>query len=79
MRVQITADTTYVVSYHTNTGHYALNPVAFAVSGVDSSPLHALANGFDGPNGLYLYAVGGFPSESFNASNYWVDIVFVPE
>jgi hypothetical protein len=31
----------------------------------------------DGSNGVYLYTpTGGFPSQSFNASNYWVDVVF---
>jgi glucose/arabinose dehydrogenase len=38
--------------------------------------LHALANGADGGNGVFLYGPGGFPSQSFNANNYWVDVVF---
>jgi hypothetical protein len=77
--VDIAADTTYIVSYHTNTGHYALNPAAFALAGVDSSPLHALANAVDGPNGVYRYGAGGFPADTFNASNYWVDVIFMPQ
>ena len=32
--------------------------------------------GADGPNGLYLYGSGGFPTNSFEGSNYWVDVVF---
>jgi hypothetical protein len=74
--VAITANTTYVISYHTNTGNYAVNGGFFAAAGVDNPPLHALANGVDGLNGVYLYGTGGFPTQSYNASNYWVDVVF---
>jgi hypothetical protein len=74
--VVITANTTYVISYHTNTGNYAVNGGFFTSSGVDNPPLHALANGVDGLTGVYLYGTGGFPTQSFNASNYWVDVVF---
>src|SRR4030095_2995351 len=42
----------------------------------DNSPLHALITGLDGLNGVYLYGAGAFPTQSFNASNYWVDVVF---
>ena len=76
--VSVTANTTYVVSYHTNAGNYAINGGYFAAAGVDNAPLHALATGVDGLNGVYLYGGGGFPTQSFNASNYWVDVVFVP-
>jgi hypothetical protein len=73
--VAITANTTYVVSYHTGVGNYAVNNNYFT-AGVDNAPLHALASGVDGLNGVYLYGGGGFPTQSFNASNYWVDVVF---
>ncbi len=39
-------------------------------------PLTALANGTDGANGVYLYGGGGFPTNSYQSSNYWVDVVF---
>jgi len=74
--VAISANTTYVVSYHTNTGNYAANSSYFASAGVDNPPLHALATGVDGANGVYLYGAGGFPTQTFNAANYWVDVVF---
>ena len=36
-----------------------------------------LATGVDGPNGLFKYgAGGGFPSSSYNSTNYWVDVVY---
>jgi hypothetical protein len=69
--VAIDANTTYVVSYHTNTGHYAATTNGLA-SAVTNGPLTALASG-----GVYAYGSGNvFPSNSFNASNYWVDVVY---
>ena len=45
--------------------------------GADSPPLHALADGVDGANGVYSYGPAGvFPTSTFEASNYWVDVVF---
>jgi hypothetical protein len=50
---------------------------AFATTGIDNPPLHALANGVDGPNGVYLYSsTSGFPINTYNSTNYWVDIVY---
>jgi hypothetical protein len=77
--VAITANTTYVVSYHTDTGNYAVNGAYFATVGVDNMPLSALASGVDGPNGVYVYGGSAFPTHSYNASNYWVDVVFTPQ
>jgi hypothetical protein len=76
--VPITADTTYVASYHSSTGGYAFDQNYFT-SAVDNPPLRALANGEDGPNGLYKYGASGFPTATFEASNYWVDVLFVSE
>ena len=73
--VAVTAGTTYVASYHTNAGHYSSTQNYFTTLGVDSGPLHALANGVSGGNGVYQYGAGGFPSLTFQASNYWVDVV----
>jgi len=75
--VAINANTTYIVSYHAPTGHYSVNGAYFATSGVDNPPLHALANGIDGGNGVYAYgASGSFPINSFNSECYWVDVVY---
>jgi hypothetical protein len=73
--VQITAGTTYVVSYHSSFGDYAAD-TGYFTAGVDAPPLHALATGVDGANGVYRYGLTGFPTETFQASNYWVDAVF---
>jgi hypothetical protein len=75
--VSITANTVYVASYHANVGHYADDQNYFANNGVDNSPLHALQNGVSGFNGVYSYgSASSFPTQSFNSSNYWVDVVF---
>ncbi|MEO8256999.1 MAG: DUF4082 domain-containing protein [Acidobacteriota bacterium] len=74
--VAVSANTTYVVSYHTASGFYSANSAYFQSAGVTNGPLTALANAADGPNGLYQYGAGGFPTDTFNTSNYWVDVVF---
>ena len=77
--VAIKANTVYVASYHTTTGHYSINTNYFASKGADNAPLHALANGVSGGNGVYRYGnSSGFPNRTWNASNYWVDVVFQP-
>jgi len=71
--VAITANTTYVASYHATVGHYSADQNFFATTGVNNPPLQALA----GNNGVYVYGNGGvFPSKSYNSTNYWVDVVF---
>jgi hypothetical protein len=73
--VAVTAGTSYVASYHTNSGHYSVTRSYFASFGADSGPLHALNNAASGGNGVYLYGPGGFPASSFESSNYWIDVV----
>ena len=75
--VAITANTTYVASYHTNVGRYASDNNYFASAGVTRGPLTALANGVDGGNGVYRYgATSAFPNQTWQSNNYWVDVVF---
>jgi len=75
--IPVAANTTYVASYHAPVGHYSIAGGAFATTGVDNAPLKALANGVDGPNGVFAYGPSGvFPIQSFNTANYWVDVVF---
>jgi Domain of unknown function (DUF4082) len=75
--VAVAANTTYVASYYAPAGRYSVDDNYFASSGVDNPPLHALANGVDGGNGVYRYGTGGgFPTSTFAASNYWVDVVY---
>jgi len=73
--VPVQANTTYVISYYAPAGHYASDSGYFS-SATDHPPLHALADGTDGPNGVYVYGAGAFPTQSFKSANYWVDVVF---
>jgi len=77
--VNITANTVYVASYHTNVSHFSVDLNAFASAGVDNGPLHALANGVSGGNGVYAYSSSSvFPANTYQAANYWVDVVYSP-
>ncbi|QMU31022.1 DUF4082 domain-containing protein [Adhaeribacter radiodurans] len=74
--VSITANTTYVITYHSSEGHYSVNDFGFT-SSIVNGPLTGLQNGFDGRNGVYLYtATPAYPTENYEASNYYVDAVF---
>jgi hypothetical protein len=77
--VAITANTTYVASYFNSGGDYATtNP--FFTEAVVNGPLRALANGEDGPNGLYKYSITPvFPDNNYGSTNYWVDVAFIPD
>ncbi len=74
--VAISANTTYVVSYHTNVGAYAADGAYFATAPRDSPPLHAPTSPVAGGNGVFAYGESQFPTGTFNATNYWVDVVF---
>ena len=74
--VVISANTTYIASYYAPNGNYAYDLGYFASADTVTTPLRALRDGADGPNAVYKYG-GGFPTDSNQASNYWVDVVFV--
>ena len=78
--IAVTAGTTYVASYFAPNGGYADNSAYFTSSGVFNSPLYAPpSSAVSGGNGVYSYGSSpGFPSSTYNASNYWVDIIFSP-
>ena len=74
--VAVTAGTTYVAAYHSSSGFYSSTNNYFA-SALVHTPITALASGTDGLNGVYIYsATPAFPVNSYQKSNYWVDIVF---
>ena len=74
--ITLTANTTYVASYHTTGAYVATNN--FFTSAVTNGPLTASATG----NGVYAYggtnAAGVFPTSTWSAANYWADVVFIP-
>ena len=70
--VQVAAGDDYVVSYHTSryrasedffTGNRTAKAGPLTTSGV----------------GTYKYGDSSFPTDSWHASNYWVDVVFAPQ
>ncbi|WP_328468563.1 DUF4082 domain-containing protein [Actinoplanes sp. NBC_00393] len=71
--VEVTAGTTYVVSYHTAVGQYAADINGFAQAGVIAPPLRVPQGG-----GMYGYGTSGFPGSATN-HNFWVDVYFQPE
>ncbi len=73
--VAVTAGTTYVVSYSAPQGRYSGDPAYFN-SSYELAPLRALANGTDGPNGIYGPVPGSFPTATYGSANYWVDVIF---
>jgi len=74
--VTLTAGASYVVSYHTN-GNYSADGNYFTAA-LTSGPLTAPASSASGGNGVYAYGgSSAFPTNSYNSSNYWVDVVFM--
>lgn len=66
--VAIQAGVTYVASYHTN-GFYSIDS-AYFTSPVTTGDLTAIGS-------VYAYGAGNaFPTNTYNASNYWVDVVY---
>ncbi len=75
--VAIAANTVHVVSYHAPNGHYAFNAAYFANAATVNGPVELLRDGVSGGNGVYQYsATPTYPAQTFNAANYWVDVVF---
>jgi hypothetical protein len=69
--VAVTANIVYTASYAAPAGHYAYTTSYFAAAfanGILHAPIGA---------GVYQYG-GGFPSASFQNTNYWVDVIFTP-
>ena len=70
--LQLAAGQTYVVSYYAPNGSYSSTPSWFSTPRT-VGPLSAPTTN----NGRYRYgAGGGFPTSSWNATNYFVDVVF---
>ncbi len=74
--IPIAANTTYVASYYSPVGRGAWDVNGFS-SGKANGPLTAPANSAVGGNGVYNYK-NVFPSSNYQASNYYVDVLFTP-
>ncbi|MFG1959014.1 N,N-dimethylformamidase beta subunit family domain-containing protein [Nonomuraea sp. NPDC049028] len=77
--VAVSANTTYVAAYHTTSGRYSVTRPYFTQQ-YSSGLLIGLANSAVTPgNGVYSYtATPAFPTSTYQATNYWVDVVFSP-
>jgi hypothetical protein len=62
--------TTYVVSVNAN-AYFVVTPAGLATS-IASGPLHSVA---DNANGVFGSSAGTFPTQSYNNSNYFTDLV----
>lgn len=72
--VALTAGTTYVVSYFSPTGAFSVTRNYFG-SATTSDILTAPANS-ETPNGVFKYgSTSQFPTDNYNATNYWVDVI----
>jgi Domain of unknown function (DUF4082) len=76
--VALTVGTSYTVSYHTS-GFYSAD-ASYFVTRMTNGPLTAAAT--TSPtvgNGVYAYgSTSTFPASSYNSTNYWVDLAFLP-
>ncbi|NUU32878.1 DUF4082 domain-containing protein [Arthrobacter sp. C9C5] len=76
--VHVEAATQYIASYSAPAGRFAQD-VNFFASDAGSPPVRGLASVAGAGNGVYATATGTFPAHTYAASNYWVDVVFVPD
>ena len=76
--VAVASGSTYVAGYFAPNGHYSYTGAAFSSGPIVNGPLTAVANSTSS-NGVFSYgAVTTFPTSTFNAANYWVDVDFQP-
>ncbi|MEJ0038427.1 MAG: DUF4082 domain-containing protein [Gammaproteobacteria bacterium] len=76
--VAVTANTVYTASYYAPNGHYSVDEHYFDSGDHSSAFVHLLTDSEAGGNGVFAYGSGGvLPVDSFNASSYWVDVLFV--
>ena len=74
--VAINANETYVASIFSASGDYNVDRMPGLSNAINSNPLIALADGADGGNGVYNQFNSAYPANSYQQSNYWVDVVF---
>lgn len=74
--VSIPANTTYIASYYTSNGLYPDGYYGLT-TGASNGPLIAPASSAVGGNGVYYYGEG-FPNQTWEDSNYYVDVAFIP-
>ncbi len=74
--ISISPNTTYVAGYYVPSGEYP--DVYYGLTqGVTTGPLNVPAGSTVGGNGVYIYRQA-FPNSTWEASNYFVDVLFTP-
>lgn len=74
--IALDGNATYVVSYFAPHGYYSADGGFFSDEHASGS-LVAPSSESSGGNGLYRYSEApAFPDQTFNATNYWVDLIF---
>jgi len=68
--IAVAADTTYVASYRAPKGRYSADVDYFDESHGDGTVT------FPAGAGVYTYRTGGFPTQNYQNSNYYVDVVY---
>jgi hypothetical protein len=74
--LSLAANTTYIAAYYASQGRYADDSYGLT-RGTRNGPLIAPASSVAGGNGVYTYSTG-FPQQSWQDSNYYVDVAFTP-
>jgi hypothetical protein len=74
--IPIKANTTYIAAYYSPIGRGAWDERGMT-NGVSNGPLTAPAYSAAGGNGVYHYN-NAFPNHTYDASNYYVDVLFTP-
>jgi hypothetical protein len=75
--VPVRPGVTYIASYYAPNGHYSYDIGYFVNGPAGQSPIIALADSVSGGNGVFSYGgASAFPDSSYNAANYWVDVLF---
>lgn len=68
--IRVYAGRTYTASYYARAGRYAITKFGFSTP-LRSGPLTTQVGA-----GVYRYGASGFPSGTYEQSNYWVDVQF---
>ena len=76
--VPVSASTVYTVSYNAPKGHYAATSGYWDYRGSTVGPL-IVAGGFGVPTPSVYNTNGGFPTDSYNDTNYFVDAIFTTQ
>jgi Domain of unknown function (DUF4082) len=74
--IPISGNTTYIAAYYSPVGRGAWDEWGLN-NGVTNGPLTAPSGPAAGGNGVYRYN-NAFPNQSYDASNYYVDVLFTP-